>query len=316
MKTNILNTIKKPWIWACLGCIGSWLAISIITNQFGIESFLINASLASFLIIIATGQMFAITSGEGGIDLSIPYMITLSAFLSFGIINGSESNVPLALITVLGIAIFVGILNSAAILFFKIPPMIGTMAIGYIINTAILLYSESYRFSEMSKFISYIANGRIVKLPIVLLFAVVVVCFIGFLINNTSFGISLTAVGQNRLAAYLAGVRVNKTVVIAYIASAVFAAIGGILLGARVNGAFLDMGTPYMLQSVSSVVIGGTLIAGGRASVIGTAFGSLFLILLSTLMMVTHLPIGTQYIIQGILLITVLVFDGGSKESE
>lgn len=317
MNTNLFNWVKKTsWVWAFIGSLGIWIATSILTKQFGVGSLLANASLASFLIIVSIGQMFAITSGDGGIDLSIPYVITLSAFLSFGIINGSESNLFMAITVVLGVGLLVGVLNSVTVLLFKIPPMIATMAVGYILNSAILIYSENYNFSTMSKIITFIANGRIAGIPFILLFALVAVLVIAFILNNTSYGRSLTAVGQNRLAAYLSGIRVNRTVMFAYMASGLFAAIAGVLIGARVNGAFLDMGTPYMLQSVSAVVIGGTLISGGKPSVVGTALGSFFLILLSTLMMVTHLPIGTQYIIQGILLIIVLVFDGNAKAAD
>lgn len=317
MNTNLLKWTKKAsWIWAFLGSLIMWIAISVLTRQFGVGSLIANASLASLLMIVSIGQMFAITSGDGGIDLSIPYVITLSAFLSFGLIKGSESNLPMALIVVLGIGLLVGVLNSVTVLIFKINPMIATMAVGYILNSAILLYSESYNFSEMSKIITFIANGRVAGIPFILIFALLIVAFVGFILDKTSYGRALTAVGQNRLAAYFAGIRVNKTVLFAYMASALFASIAGILIGARVNGAFLDMGQPYMLQSVSAVVIGGTLISGGKASVIGTALGSFFLILLSTLMLVTHLPIGTQYIIQGILLIIVLIFDGNSKAAD
>ncbi|HYE83770.1 MAG TPA: ABC transporter permease [Clostridia bacterium] len=317
MNTNLLNQIKKTsWIWAFLGSLVIWAAISILTRQFGLGSLFANASLASLLVIVSIGQMFAITSGDGGIDLSIPYVITLSAFLSFGLINGSESNLFMALAVVLGIGLLVGVLNSVTVLLFKIPPMIATMAVGYILNSAILIYSESYNFAAMSKIITYIANGRIAGIPFILIFALFAVLVIAFILNSTSYGRSLSAVGQNRFAAYLAGIQVNKTVMIAYMVSGLFAAIAGVLIGARVNGAFLDMGQPYMLQSVSAVVIGGTLISGGKASVVGTALGSLFLILLSTLMMVTHLPIGAQYVIQGILLIAVLVFDVNTKNCD
>lgn len=76
------------------------------------------------------------------------------------------------------------------------------------------------------------------------------------------------------------------------------------------------MGQAYMLQSVGAVVIGGTLVAGGKASPVGAAFGALMLMLMVTLMVISGLPIGVQYIVEGIILILVLIIDNPHADSE
>ena len=88
--------------------------------------------------------------------------------------------------------------------------------------------------------------------------------------------------------------------------SGVLAALGGVLLSARVGGAFLEMGNPFLLQSVGAVVVGGSSILGGKATALGTFLGSIFLVMVVTTMQVLRLAGGLQQVAQGILIILVL----------
>jgi Branched-chain amino acid transport system / permease component len=106
---------------------------------------------------------------------------------------------------------------------------------------------------------------------------------------------------------WLAGIPVDRVVATAFVISSVLASFMGLTLGAYVGGAFLEMGQPYLLQSVAAGVIGGTLIFfGGSASAIGVFFASVLLILLVTLMQIMQLPPGSQDMVQGVVVILVL----------
>ncbi len=133
----------------------------------------------------------------------------------------------------------------------------------------------------------------------------------GFLLRRTVYGRAISAVGQNERAAALAGIRTGRVVAAAFIASAILAALTGMLLGAYVGGAFLEMGAPYLLQSLGAVVLGGSLIFGGSSTALGTLFGSLLLVLIVTTMQIVGLPPGTQDIVQGFVVIAVLALAGG-----
>jgi ribose transport system permease protein len=130
-------------------------------------------------------------------------------------------------------------------------------------------------------------------------------------LNRTAYGRNLSAVGQNLRAARLAGVRTGWVIGIAFVASSTIAALTGVLLGAYIGGAFLEMGQPYLLQSIGAVVLGGTLIFGGSATALGTLFGSVLLVLIVTTMQIAGLPPGTQDVIQGLVIIVVLALAGG-----
>lgn len=304
---NLLRIKKIPWIWAALGSLIMWLALGILANGLNFGSLIAASTNASLLAIVSLGQMLVITTGGGAIDLSIPNVITLSAFLFAGISSGSNLKALYAIPIVLLIGSTVGLLNAFAVLFLNIPPMIATLAIGYIVMTVILLYNPHFTTAYVPSVLIHIARDRLFGfLPIVLLIVIVFVILLTLMLSRTRYGRSLTAVGQNIDAARLVGIPVNLIQGIAYVLSGLFAAIGGILISSQVNGAFLGLGDPYLLQTTGAVVVGGTLIFGGRAVPVGTLLGSLFLTLLVTAIQVAGLKIGGQFIVEGLFIILVL----------
>nr|WP_320121768.1 ABC transporter permease [uncultured Sphaerochaeta sp.] len=305
---NTLQRIsKKPWIWALLGASVMWLALGYFAGGLSLESLITIATSASFLAIVAMGQMLVITTGGGAIDLSIPSVITLSAFLSTGFVNGSNINLLYGIPIVLAIGAGIGMINAMMVLYLKIPPIIATLGMSYIVTTGIMLYNKNFRAFTIAPLLEKIARNRIFgAIPIILIIVLLLVFLLSLLLERTRYGKSLIAVGQNVKAASLAGIRVYLIQALAYVMSGLLAAFGGIMISARVGGAFLGLGDPYLLLTVASVVVGGTAITGGKAVPVGTFFGSLFLTLLTTAMQVAGLTIGIQYVITGVLIILVL----------
>jgi ribose transport system permease protein len=265
------------------------------------------SSNASFLAIVALGQMLVITTGGGAIDLSIPNVITLSAFLSAGIASGSDLNAVYAVPIVLLVGAFIGLVNAFTVLFVRIPPIIATLGAGYIITTAVLIYNQHFTTAYVAPVLMHVARDRLFGVvPLVLLITIAIVVLLSLILTQTRYGKCLTAVGQNLDAARLAGIPVNLVRGLAYVLCSTLAAFGGIMISAQVNGAFLGLGDPYLLQTVGSVVVGGTLIFGGRAVPLGTLLGSLFLVLLVTAMQVAGLKVGGQFVAEGLLIVLVL----------
>ena len=308
MSSKIKEIIRNnSWIWAVLGSLVLWLIIGIASKNLNFESLIVNIYVVMFLAIAALGQMLVITLGRGAIDLSIPGVITISAFLSMGIINGKNSLFIIGLIVAVCIGAFIGFLNGIAVIHLKIPPIIATMAMGYILLTASLLYSRLF-FSvfEVCPILLIIIRNRIFGIPLMIFFVMILAVVIHIVINNTSYGKSLIAIGQNIDAARFAGVKIVKVEMITYIISGVLAGITGMLLAARVNGAIVGMGDSYLLETVGSVIIGGTLISGGKAVTVGTLTGCLFLGLIITAMLMLGFNLGLQNIAKGLLIIILL----------
>jgi ribose transport system permease protein len=134
---------------------------------------------------------------------------------------------------------------------------------------------------------------------------------IAVLLHLTVFGRGLSAVGQNPRAAWLAGVGVEATRYKVYMLSGGIAALTGVLLAAVSGGATLDMGVEYMLISIAVVVIGGTQVTGGRATVIGVWGASMFLFLTNAVLNALGAGAGVRSIAYGVLIIVVVVAAGG-----
>lgn len=298
---------QAQWSWAALGALIMWLVMGMVTSRLTLSGLFSTAVSASFLAVPALGQMIVVTTGRGAIDLSIPGMITLAAFLATGIIDGQDALLPVGLLVCLGLGALVGLVNALTVIYLRIPAIIATLGVGYLLNTLSLIYNQGFAAFRISPALLTLTRGRLLGIPLIILFTVALGLVLAHVLNRSSFGYQLAAVGQNIRAAALAGVRVNKIQIVAYVCSGLLAALGGVLASARVGGAFLGMGDSYLLETVGSVVIGGTFIAGGRATVAGTLFGALFLILLDAAMQVAGLPIGAQNIVKGGLIIAVLI---------
>ena len=303
---------RNRWIWSSLGVLALWLLLGAATSRLSLGSLSGVAQSASFLVLPSLGQMLVVTTGRGNIDLSVPGIITLSAFLSMNIIAGSDAMLPVGLVAVLGAGLCIGAVNATLVLGLRIPAMIATLGIGYVLATGALLANRAFTGYVVSPSLSFLANGRLGEVPVILVLAIAAVLLCALVLRRTVYGRLLVAVGQSLPAAELSGVRSAKIVGIAFLASGALSALDGMLLAAHAGGAFLEVGTPYLLQSVGAVVLGGTSIAGGSATSLGTLSGSFLLVLIVTTMQVAGLPLGMQEIIEGIMIVLVLALSSGS----
>jgi ribose transport system permease protein len=299
------------WIWASAAVLFLWFTLSLVTSSFSVSSLSGVAVSSSFLAFCALGQMAVVTTGRGNIDLSIASVMTLSAYLALIVMGGSDARLAAGLATTLALGLVVGLTNALLVVLCRIPAIIATLATGYILATATLLANRAIPGFKVAPAIHFLATGRIGGVPVIVLVALGVTVLFSILLGYTAYGRMLSAVGQNVRAARLAGVRSSRVTASAFVASSILAAFTGVLLGGYVGGAFLEMGQPYLLQSLGAVVLGGTLIFGGGATSLGTLLGSMLLVLVVTTMQIAGLPPGVQDVVQGVVIITVLALAGG-----
>ncbi|HWR22992.1 MAG TPA: ABC transporter permease [Feifaniaceae bacterium] len=313
-----INSFTKnhQWIWAAAGSIAMFIVVSLISGKLSFLSFTANFTIASYLTICALGQMIVMTTGRGAFDLSIPNMITLSAFLTMGLINGQDGNFFPVLLLVIVVGALVGFVNSILVIHLRITSMIATLSVGYILSTATAIYNRTFNCLEVSGLMRTVTSTKLFGLPIVTWIVILIVIGIAFMFRSVTFGRALLALGQNKRAAQFAGIKVNLVETLAYVMSAVLAAICGFFLSGRAGGAFLGMGDSYLMDTVGSVVIGGTLASGGRAVTLGTMFGALFLCFVVAAMQVANFSIGVQNIIKGAIIISVLVLSTNRGEKD
>ncbi|MBZ9764501.1 ABC transporter permease [Mesorhizobium sp. CA8] len=301
---------RNRWVWSAVGVLFLWLLLSFVTSRFSLSSLSGVMLSASFLTVVGIGQMFVVTTGRGNIDLSVASVITLSAFVALLTVKGQDANLAIGVVIAIVLGLAVGALNSLLVVVLGIPAIIATLATGYVLATATLLSNKAIPGFAVSPALKDVATGRIGDVPIMAIVAILGVATTSFVLRYTVFGQLLSAVGQNRAAARLAGIRNGPVIASAFVISSVLASLDGLLLGAYIGGAFLEMGQPYLLQSIAAVVLGGTLIFGGAATALGTLFASILLILIVTTMQIIGLPPGVQDIVQGIVVIFVLALAG------
>lgn len=302
---------RNRWIWSAIGVLILWIVLSLVTSHFSFASLSGVAVSASFLLLVSLGQTLVITTGRGNIDLSIPSVLTLSAYLSLIFIHGDNAMIIPGLLAILGIGFVIGAVNAVLVIYLRIPAIIVTLATGYILATGYVIANEHIPGFQIAPALQIVAADDLWTVPIIVIIAILGTVATAYVLNKTAYGQSLSAVGQNLRAARLAGVRTGRVTGIAFVTSSMLAALTGVLFGAYVGGAFLQMGQPYLLRSIGAVVLGGTLIYGGGPSALGTLFGSLLLVLIVTTMQIAGLPTGTQGIVQGLVIIGVLVLAGG-----
>ena len=296
---------QNAWVWSILGSFVLWIVISMMTNGFSLKMLMTNATLASFLMLLTLGQMTVITSGNGAIDLSIQYTTALSAYLSSSLVSrlGLFAGLGLTLL----ICVLVGVANGVVNMYLRVPAMITTLAVGYIVYSSVLKISSMTTGMPAEQIAFFTQRFKFGSFSPLILVSLAFAGLTGLLLYKTRFGKQLHAVGQNRNAANLAGIHVVKVVMGAFIISSVLAGIAGTLLGGYFGGASQDMGLSYLMSSVAAAVIGGTVASGGKSSVAGAVLGSLFLTLITAFLNLTRLPMSFQNIIQGSLLMLILI---------
>jgi ribose transport system permease protein len=261
--------------------------------------------LGAFLAILALGQGAVILSG--GLDLSVPWTIGFCGILAAGLIQGSNAATFWAVPLALGVGAFIGLVNGFGVSSLGLPPIVMTLATNGVLQGAALLYSNGTPAGFASPALRWLMTGSIAKItPLVGLMAVFIL-FGVTLLGRTVFGRWVYAVGNSPRASFLSGVGVKSTTIGVYVLSGFCAALVGVLLTGFSGQASLGMGDDYLLPSIAVVIVGGTLITGGRGSYIGMLGGVLLLTALQTLLSGTTLPHAVRDIIYGaVVLVSVL----------
>jgi len=303
----------RRWIWSFLGAFGVWLATILFTEGKGAGDVLTAAlSFSTFTVIVGIGQMFVITTGPGNVDLSIPSTIALAGGVAMKIMGGSDGLIIVGLAASIGSGLAVGAFNYGLIRVLQIPPIIATLSSSFLVMSCAISYGRGLQVKPPSSFADF-TTAQIAGLPILSICAVLFAILMAIILERTIYGRSTLAIGQNMRAAWLAGVKVERTRCITYMMSGAFAGLCGALLAGFSGGNALNMGEEYLLASIAVVVIGGTSVAGGRANVPGIWGAALFLYLLVTMLNIFGVSAGVRLVLTGLIIIGMITMAGGEK---
>ncbi len=311
--TAVRALIGKPWLWSFLGALAVWLAAITFTGGYGAGGMITAAlSLAVFMVIVGVGQMFVITLGPGNVDLSLPANIGLASAVAMKVMDGNDAMVAVGLAAALATGMAIGAANYLLIWALRIPPIIATLSASFIIQSIDISYGRGLQIKPPPGFADF-TNVQVLGIPILAILTVLFTVGAGIALQRMVYGRSVTAIGQNIRAAWLAGVPVGRIRFLTYTLSGTFGGLNGALLAGYFRGANVDIGNEYLLASIAVVVIGGTSVAGGKANVPGVWGAALFLVLLLTMLNTFGVSAGVRLVLTGLVIVGVITAAGGQK---
>ncbi len=312
--TALVRTLSSQrWLWSYLGMIAVWLATVTFTGGKGGADIITAAlSFATFTVIVGIGQMFVITTGPGNVDLSIPATISLSGAVAMKLMGGDNAMLLVGLAASLACGVAVGLFNYMLIRILRIPPIIATLSSSFLVLSSAISYGRGLKIKPPPLLADF-TTTQVAGVPVLAVFVVALAIVMAVVLNRTVYGRSVSAIGPNQRAAWLAGVNVERTRFATYVMSAVLASVCGFLLAGFSGGASLNMGEEYLLASIAVVVIGGTSVAGGQGNVTGIWGAAIFMFLLVTMLNTFGASAGIRLIMTGLIIIAVITIAGGDK---
>ena len=284
--------------------------VLFIVCSFASESFLQPINLWNiglqqcYPIFVAIGMLFTIIIGT--IDLSVGSIMGFTASVVCLAISKGGVSLPVAILITLGIGLFWGLVNGMIVAYCNMPGFVVTLATLTIIKGIALVFTNGSTVrveGDILLNLSKKANGY----PVIIITVIVIILFI-LMQHYTTFGRTILAVGSNKTAVELAGIRTKRYIVAAYVISGVMSAFAGLWLCCRTSTASAVLGKGSELNAVAACVLGGASLSGG--SVLKTVVGALCLAMIGNIMNLLGVGAYTQEIVQGVLIILAVLMYG------
>jgi ribose transport system permease protein len=264
--------------------------------------------LASVIGVISVGMTFVISGG--GIDLSVGAIVALGSVWATTVATqamAEDIHWIVMVFTAVLVGAACGLVNGVLVAYGRIAPFIVTLAmLAAARGLAEVIAKRRTQIISDRGFIDFF-NGSVVGVPVlVIMFALVAV--VGWLLlNRTTFGRRTLAVGGNPEAARLAGIKVQRQTMYLYVLLGVACGIAAVMIMARTTTGSSTHGGLYELESIAAVVIGGTLLSGGRGTIVGTVFGVLIFTTLTNVFTLNDLDTSTQAVAKGAIIIAAVL---------
>jgi len=279
-----------------------------VSNFLSFQQILLTVKLASFIALFALCQMIVIAAGGSGLDLSVGYAATMTAVFTASMMDGMNGNLWKAVLVALGFGILVGLVNGVLTSFFKLPPLVVTLAMANILQGVINVYTAGRNITgKPSPVLTTIAAKSTGIFPNILFILIIVAVAVMVILSKTKWGLMLFGVGTNEKTAYLSGVNVKLVRCIAFVISGVLASLIGLLLIGNMGIAFKDMGSNYVMPSIAAVVVGGVALTGGDGNYVGVILGAIFLQTLTNLLVALGWGDAGKWLGFGIVLFILLI---------
>ncbi len=320
---------------ACTQVTGAWLVFSDLKTDFPAlgeprvvtprsyrwpnflksENLLNIANQIAVIAIIAIGMTMVIITG--GIDLSVGSLLALSAVLAArfirdyaGGVNASVGGMLLACLAAIVLCGIIGAFSGAMITRFGIPPFIVTLAMMLVGSGLAYILAKGQSIYQIPDSFVWLGRGAdLLSLPNAVVLMLILYALAHVIMSRMKLGRYLYAVGGNREAARLSGVPVQRVLLFAYIASALLAGLGGVIMASQLKSGSATYGNMNELYVIAAVVVGGTSLSGGEGKMLGTLTGAFTIAVIQNGMNLTNVESYTQKVVLGLVILGAVLLD-------
>ncbi|MEQ8307799.1 MAG: ABC transporter permease [Hoeflea sp.] len=303
-----LNARLEPYI-AIIGPLAMILAILLFMGAVEPARYFRASNLnlilldAALYMPMAMGMTFVIT--QRGIDLSIGSIAALSAIIMAFLIKQYGFSVYVAIPVAIALGALMGLINGLVITRFNVPDLIGTLAMDLVYRGLALVLAKGLVLARFPEFLTDMGRGQIpgfVPIPVLIGIATMIAGY--FMLTRTYFGRYTIAIGSNPEAAELTGVSVKRHKVYAYVLCGACAALAGVMLTGKLNAIQATSAPYFNLHVIAAVVVGGTSLFGGRASMLGSFAGVLLLSMMINALVTLRIEFFWQSVASGVVIVS------------
>jgi rhamnose transport system permease protein len=310
-KRSLVETIGRAREASLIGVLailvlGTTIAEPRYLNSQNIRDILLNVSIVALLAI---GQTVVVVTRN--IDLSVGSVLGISAFCTGVLFADHHVAIPVAFVAGILLGAFFGLINGAMVAFARVPSLVITLGTLYVIRGIDFAWAHGRQINaaDMPDSFLSIGSSSVLGIPVLPLITLGVLLVVGQVMRSARMGRELYAIGSNPDAATLAGIRVSRRVLGAFVASGALAGLAGVLWAARYGTLDANAANGFELNVVAAVVVGGVAIFGGSGSVYGAALGALLLAAIRSSLVILQINPFWEQAINGALLLVAIGLD-------
>ena len=297
---------RQKWLAIALATVGLGALLTLLSPAFltlsNFQSILVQSSVTA---IMAIGMAFIIMSG--GIDISMGAILFFTSAL-FAQLMLDTGSYPLAFIAAMTCATALGALNGALVIWFKMSPLITTLAT-YSIYRGMAIHLTGAQNIPVPRDMGFLGNGRIWGIPVPILLLLVVFAIGIYALTRTRFGVFVRAIGNSQRSARETNLPIGRTTILVYAIGGFVTGIAALILLARVGGLQSGIGIGIEFTVIAAVILGGTKLTGGSGTIVGSVIGALFLVLIDNGLNLMNASPYIYDIVRGAVLLAAVVVD-------
>lgn len=306
-KKKLSSFVREYTIYIALVLVLAFFAVTLRGKGFFTFSNALNIiRQTSAMVILGVGLTFVISTG--GMDLSMGSTVGLSSLL-IALALRSGVSMPIAFLIGIATGAVVGAVNGFLYAKIRMPSFVSTIAVSGIIYGIALLPTESAPVPIADSAFNFIfGSGDLGPIPILLLWMMGIVCIGHLMLRHMKYGKQVLAVGGNEISAKFSGINTTKIKFLVMLVSGIMSGLAGCLYAGRMHTGRCTFGEGVETSIIAGVVLGGTIMSGGKGSIIGTLVGSLLIGMISNGLVIMGLNVAQQQIVQGIIIILAVAF--------